>query len=179
MCPYTLFVFQIFHRGENQKVAFGPQVNLGIYSGSLKLKVWEQRILACINENTPNAVPAQMSTSTIKRHFRIVRKLRRKGRPKQKKKKNKTKNEKKKKVKVQSTMQSFFQPNQQLTNADISSQDITENNQLENNEPENEPKAKISPCYRQRKRKQIDDIDNYKIVRRTNMITYLRRIQTY
>ena len=151
MCPYTLFVFQIFHRGENQKVAFGPQVNLGIYSGSLKLKVWEQRILACINENTPNAVPAQMSTSTIKRHFRIVRKLRRKGRPKQKKKK--TKNEKKKKVKVQSSIQKIFQPNQKPTNIDIASQDRRENNQLENNEQENESKEKISPCHRRSKRK--------------------------
>ena len=82
----------------------------------------KQRILTCINNKTPNAVPAPMSTSTIKRYFRIVRKRRRKGRPKQNKKKKKIKHEKKKKVKVQSSMHNFFRPIQQLTNDDISSQ---------------------------------------------------------
>ena len=48
--------------------------------------IWKQRVLTCINNKTPNAVPVPTSTSTIKRHFRIVRKRHRKGRLKQNKK---------------------------------------------------------------------------------------------
>ena len=42
-----------------------------------------------------------------------------------------------------------------------------------------QPQISIATTTQHKKGKAVNDIDNYTIVRRTNMITYQRRLQTY
>ena len=89
------------------------------------------------------------------------------------------KSEKRKMAKVQSSMQNFFQQIKIPSSDNEPTQDLPDEATLEQNEPETVTETQTPSRRKRRKRKQVDNIDNYKIVRRTNMITYQRRFQAH
>ena len=82
--------------------------------------MWKNRIETCLNNKNPSTTPIVKDESSIKRHFRVVRAKRKRGRPKKKQTKKEMtekKNSKKsaspknenKKPRIQSSMNLFFE----------------------------------------------------------------------
>ena len=142
--------------------------------------MWENCIEACLNNKNPSTTPITKDEISIKRHFRVVRAKRKRGRPKKKQTKKSTPSSKNKNKKpwTQSSMTLYFNKEQNEENENEDSL-ITEPAPLPTNTQLPDESNKGLRRSSRSKRKIVSDLDNYKIVHRSNMITYKQRLKRY
>ena len=139
--------------------------------------MWRRRDETCINNKSPSTITQPQGNNFINRHFRITRKRKKAGRPKKTRKKKPSSNTKsittdktKREKTHQSSMTNFLLTQQSDDDSVMNTNEII-------------PDPPVLPLIPQptprRKRKQVNELDDYKIVRRTNMSTYQQRLQAY
>ena len=159
--------------------------------------MWKNKITSCIENEalstrqiTTNSKKDEIKhTHDVRRFCRVTKKGKNRKRGRKPKEQKETKNEKTK-IPQQSHMQRFFTlPPPPNENEDTQTQTKKETDQNIKNEAEitNEVISDFQTTLRRstRKRKQIhppkqvNELDDYKIIRRTNMITYQRRLKAF
>ena len=119
----------------------------------------------------------------VKRHFRVVNKRKQRGRPKKKQENSTTKNnEDYHNAKITRTKTKTETKQSSLTTFLMQPPNVPENSDNDDDQPSQDtiqPHISNATTVRHKKRKAVNDIDNYTIVRRTNIITYQRTLQTY